>query len=155
VSHIDECFLVSHDDASLIFVALLHALFSLSSLAFFTRALRSSRLSSNTFSNLFTCSPFFAHLPFPLSSLSLRSLFTHSLHTLFSTTDNQHRYVDCDQGGSQARFLLAKVNPSQTQGGAGGFGQYGDGADAAPVITDDVSLQVFMEHLKKLAVAPT
>jgi hypothetical protein len=28
-------------------------------------------------------------------------------------------------------------------------------ADAgAPVITDDVSLQVFMEHLKKLAVAP-
>eukprot|EP00035_Acanthoeca_spectabilis_P020937 m.435394 g.435394 ORF g.435394 m.435394 type:complete len:768 (+) comp17843_c0_seq1:111-2414(+) len=64
------------------------------------------------------------------------------------------RYVDCDQGGSQARFLLAKVNPSQTQGNAGGFGQYGDGADAAPVITDDVSLQVFMEHLKKLAVAP-
>ena len=24
------------------------------------------------------------------------------------------RYVDCDQGGSQARFLLSRVNPSQT-----------------------------------------
>ncbi|XP_023214410.1 protein transport protein Sec23A-like [Centruroides sculpturatus] len=24
------------------------------------------------------------------------------------------RYIDCDQGGSQARFLLSKVNPSIT-----------------------------------------
>ena len=28
-----------------------------------------------------------------------------------------------------------------------------DGSGAAPVLTDDVSLQVFMEHLKKLAVS--
>ena len=32
--------------------------------------------------------------------------------------------------------------------------EQGDGS-GAPVITDDVSLQVFMEHLKKLAVAGT
>lgn len=60
------------------------------------------------------------------------------------------RYVDCDQGGSQARFLLCKVNPSQTHNNTFGYGQEGAGA---PVLTDDVSLQVFMEHLKKLAVS--
>ncbi|KAJ2999744.1 GTPase-activating protein S23 [Globomyces sp. JEL0801] len=58
------------------------------------------------------------------------------------------RYVDCDQGGSQARFLLAKVNPSTTHNTAAGYGGSGQ---AIP--TDDVSLQVFMEHLKKLSVA--
>lgn len=60
------------------------------------------------------------------------------------------RYIDCDQGGSQARFLLSKVNPSQTHNNTFAYGQEGGGA---PVLTDDVSLQVFMEHLKKLAVS--
>lgn len=58
------------------------------------------------------------------------------------------RYIDTEQGGSQARFLLCKVNPSQTHNNQG----WG-GADGAPVLTDDVSLQVFMEHLKKLSVS--
>lgn len=57
------------------------------------------------------------------------------------------RYVETEQGGSQARFLLSKVNPSQTHNNA----VYG-GDGGSPVLTDDVSLQVFMEHLKKLAV---
>lgn len=61
------------------------------------------------------------------------------------------RYIDCDQGGSQARFLLAKVNPSVTHANPG----VGQASGAAPVITDDVSLQVFMDHLKKLAVSPS
>jgi protein transport protein SEC23 len=57
------------------------------------------------------------------------------------------RYIDCDAGGSQARFLLAKVNPSTTH-------NTGFGAPAGQAIaTDDVSLQVFMDHLRKLAVA--
>lgn len=62
------------------------------------------------------------------------------------------RYIVCDQGSSQARFLLSKVNPSVTHNSTMGY--YGDPAagGAAPVLTDDVSLQVFMEHLKKLAV---
>ncbi|KNC83904.1 protein transporter Sec23A [Sphaeroforma arctica JP610] len=60
------------------------------------------------------------------------------------------RFIDTDEGGSQARFLLAKVNPSQTHNNAFAYG--GD-PSTAPVITDDVSLQVFMEHLKKLAVS--
>ncbi|XP_071743607.1 protein transport protein Sec23A-like [Lepeophtheirus salmonis] len=58
------------------------------------------------------------------------------------------RYISTEQGGSQARFLLCKVNPSLTHNNA----MYGsDGG--APVLTDDVSLQVFMEHLKKLSVS--
>ncbi|XP_058812176.1 protein transport protein Sec23A isoform X1 [Topomyia yanbarensis] len=67
------------------------------------------------------------------------------------------RYIDTEQGGSQARFLLSKVNPSQTHNNMYAYGQMtaptADGG--ASVLTDDVSLQVFMEHLKKLAVSST
>ncbi|XP_073495200.1 protein transport protein Sec23A [Phyllobates terribilis] len=59
------------------------------------------------------------------------------------------RYVDTEHGGSQARFLLSKVNPSQTHSNMYGWGQ----ETGAPILTDDVSLQVFMDHLKKLAVS--
>ncbi|XP_051940324.1 protein transport protein Sec23B isoform X1 [Hippocampus zosterae] len=58
------------------------------------------------------------------------------------------RYVDTEHGGSQARFLLSKVNPSQTHNNLYAWGQ----ETGAPILTDDVSLQVFMDHLKKLAV---
>ncbi|KAJ3546914.1 hypothetical protein NMY22_g1855 [Coprinellus aureogranulatus] len=62
------------------------------------------------------------------------------------------RYIVCDQGGSQARFLLSKLNPSTTHMSASMYGN-GPGAGAGQAIfTDDVSLQVFMEHLKRLAV---
>ncbi|XP_076311704.1 transport protein Sec23 isoform X1 [Tachypleus tridentatus] len=64
------------------------------------------------------------------------------------------RYIDCDQGGSQARFLLSKVNPSITHNNMYGWGQTSYQTESgAPVLTDDVSLQVFMDHLKKLAVS--
>ncbi|KAK8572827.1 hypothetical protein V6N13_048393 [Hibiscus sabdariffa] len=57
------------------------------------------------------------------------------------------RLVVCDQHGSQARFLLAKLNPSAT---------YNNATDIAPgsdiIFTDDVSLQVFSQHLQRLAV---
>lgn len=59
------------------------------------------------------------------------------------------RYIECDQNGSQARFLLAKLNPSVNHNSAAA--EYG-GSDFI-IYTDDVSLEVFMEHLKKLAVA--
>jgi len=62
------------------------------------------------------------------------------------------RYIETEHGGSQARFLLSKVNPSQTHNNMFAWGQ---DAAGAPVLTDDVSLQVFMEHLKKLAVSNT
>uniref|UniRef100_A0A674BH48 Protein transport protein SEC23 n=1 Tax=Salmo trutta TaxID=8032 RepID=A0A674BH48_SALTR len=59
------------------------------------------------------------------------------------------RYIDTEFGGSQARFLLSKVNPSQTHNNMYAWGQ----ESGAPILTDDVSLQVFMDHLKKLAVS--
>lgn len=59
------------------------------------------------------------------------------------------RYIVTDHGGSQARFLLNKVNPTQTHNNVYGWG----GEGSAPVLTDDVSLQVFIDHLKKLAVS--
>ena len=55
-------------------------------------------------------------------------------------------YVECDQYGSQARFLLAKLNPSVTHN------SQNQGASSDFLFTDDVSLQVFMDHLKRLAV---
>uniref|UniRef100_A0A3P8W1J2 Protein transport protein SEC23 n=1 Tax=Cynoglossus semilaevis TaxID=244447 RepID=A0A3P8W1J2_CYNSE len=67
------------------------------------------------------------------------------LHTRFPMP----RYIDTEHGGSQARFLLSKVNPSQTHNNMFSWGQ----DSGAPILTDDVSLQVFMDHLKKLAVS--
>lgn len=60
------------------------------------------------------------------------------------------RYIVTEAGGSQARLLLYKVNPSVTHNNMYGWGQEGGGT---AVLTDDVSLQVFMDHLKKLAVS--
>ncbi|KAF8342755.1 uncharacterized protein EI90DRAFT_3143425 [Cantharellus anzutake] len=60
------------------------------------------------------------------------------------------RYIVCDQGGSQARFLLSKLNPSTTHMSGGVYGSNAGSGQA--IFTDDVSLQVFMEHLKRLAV---
>ncbi|XP_078462491.1 protein transport protein Sec23A isoform X2 [Lampetra planeri] len=59
------------------------------------------------------------------------------------------RYIVTEHNGSQARFLLSKVNPSQTHNNMYAWGQ----ESGAPILTDDVSLQVFMDHLKKLAVS--
>jgi len=59
------------------------------------------------------------------------------------------RYIECDEGTSQARFLIAKINPSTTHHTQ----SYNQGANAnnTVVLTDDASMQVFMEYLKKLA----
>ncbi|KAF1926054.1 GTPase activating protein Sec23a [Didymella exigua CBS 183.55] len=62
------------------------------------------------------------------------------------------RFIVCDAGGSQARFLLSKLNPSTTHTtqNYGGVSQ-----TAQTIFTDDVSLQTFMDHLMKLAVSGT
>ncbi|TVU09825.1 hypothetical protein EJB05_43321, partial [Eragrostis curvula] len=56
------------------------------------------------------------------------------------------RLVVCDQYGSQARFLLAKLNPSVSYNS----GNPSPGGDV--IFTDDVSFEVFMDHLQRLAV---
>jgi len=55
------------------------------------------------------------------------------------------KFVQTNAGGSQARFVTSKVNPSNGNMGTAT-------TDATQVITDDVSLKVFMEHLIRLAV---
>jgi len=60
------------------------------------------------------------------------------------------RFIQTNAGGSQARFLTSKVNPSNTHSNTSGFDSGSGGGSV--VITDDVSLKVFMEHLIKLAV---
>jgi len=55
------------------------------------------------------------------------------------------RYIVADQHKSEARFLLAMLNPSITHHSS-------DGSAGQQIFTDDVSLRVFMEHLMKLAV---
>ncbi|KAF8158978.1 copii coat protein [Mycena galopus ATCC 62051] len=62
------------------------------------------------------------------------------------------RYIVCDQGGSQARFLLSKLNPSTTHMTNNMYGSSQAAGAGQAIFTDDVSLQVFMEHLKRLAV---
>lgn len=57
------------------------------------------------------------------------------------------KLIQTNAGGSQARFVTAKVNPSTTYKD----GEGGDGAGV--VITDDVSLKTFMEQLVRLAVS--
>ncbi len=56
------------------------------------------------------------------------------------------RYIICDQNKSDARFLLATLNPSVTHHTSA------DGVSNQAIFTDDVSLRVFMEHLMKLSV---
>jgi protein transport protein SEC23 len=54
------------------------------------------------------------------------------------------RFIVTDAGGSQARFLLSKLNPSTTHTSG-----YGGSVSAQTIFTDDVSLQTFMDHLMK------
>jgi len=54
------------------------------------------------------------------------------------------------RAGPQARFLLAKLNPSSTYNSAAGAAYAGAASEV--IMTDDVSLAVFTDHLKKLAV---
>merc|ERR1719410_1799055 len=51
------------------------------------------------------------------------------------------KFVQTNAGGSQARFVTSKVNPSTNNVGP---------PDATAVITDDASLKSFMENLIKL-----
>lgn len=59
------------------------------------------------------------------------------------------RFIECVEKGSQSRFLMAKLNPSITQSTVKEYGQ----AAEPPVFTEDVSLKVFMQHLRRLAVS--
>lgn len=57
------------------------------------------------------------------------------------------RYIETQEGGSQARFLFSKVNVSKNHNT-----QDWNQSGGATVLSDDVNLQNFVDHLKKLAV---
>lgn len=65
------------------------------------------------------------------------------------------RYVTCDEGKSQARFLYSKLNPSENDDKISNGGQMGNfGGDSGTVVhTEDVSLRTFFQHLAKLVVS--
>ncbi len=69
-------------------------------------------------------------------------------NALMSSRFPTPRFIECVEGGSQARFLLAKLNPSTNQ--------TADSEDSSEptVFTEDVSLKVFLQHLRRLAVQP-
>jgi protein transport protein SEC23 len=64
------------------------------------------------------------------------------------------RWVESDQYGSQARFLLAKLNPSATHT-SGNVDVLSGSAAAEFIYTDDVSMEIFLEHLRRATVATT
>jgi len=64
---------------------------------------------------------------------------------LMDTRFPRPMFIECDQGGSQERFLLAFLDPEITH-----MSGIGDGKKV--IFTEDVNLQVFIEHLKKRAV---
>jgi protein transport protein SEC23 len=53
-------------------------------------------------------------------------------------------YINCNEGDSEARHLLTKLNPSSNHNNDQG---------GTPVLSDDVDLDKFTDHLKKLAVS--
>lgn len=58
------------------------------------------------------------------------------------------RFIDCDEGGSQARFLMAKLNPSTSY--ATNVNHFYGTGDRNDVFTDDVSLQLYMDHIQRV-----
>ena len=86
----------------------------------------------------------YAHLKFIAESAELEA------KGMIDTRFPVPRFINCNQGGSQARFLTARVNPSVTHNTQpGGFGPI---SESSVVFSDDASLKVFMDHLIKLAV---
>lgn len=59
-------------------------------------------------------------------------------HAIITRRFPTPRFTDCDQNGSQARFLLAKLNPSATYNTSSSM-------SSEIIMTDDVSLQVGAE----------
>ncbi len=90
----------------------------------------------------------YAERPEHAAFKSLLEAPQHDAGTLMESRFPVPRYIKCDSGKSQARFLMARLNPSVTHKDAEATGSSG------VIPTDDVSFQVFMEHLAKLVVAP-
>lgn len=71
------------------------------------------------------------------------------------------RFIDTEEGGSQARFLMSKLNPTtsynsnQSAHSLGTYGLQDQTGSGAVIMTDDISLQVFMKFVNEAIVKPT
>lgn len=71
------------------------------------------------------------------------------------------RFIDTEEGGSQARFLMSKLNPTTSYTNSDSLDQlakYGGAHDqnnGAVILTDDISLQTFMKFVYEAVVKPT
>lgn len=87
---------------------------------------------------------------FPFQNIETEQLLQELIQDRFPLP----RYIVCDAGDSQARFLLSKINPSvpwgSVQPGMAASQYYCEQqTNAQMIFTDDVSLQTFMEHLRR------
>jgi protein transport protein SEC23 len=60
-------------------------------------------------------------------------------------------FIDCDQGSSQARFVLAQLDPASTHITQTASGFSGQQPGQEVIFSEDVSFQVFMDVLRKKA----
>lgn len=70
------------------------------------------------------------------------------------------RFIDTEEGGSQARFLMSKLNPTTSYNSSNSLeelAKFGpqDTGDGAVIMTDDISLQTFMQYVYEAVVKPT
>ncbi|KAG7802347.1 hypothetical protein KL944_002724 [Ogataea haglerorum] len=67
------------------------------------------------------------------------------------------RFIDTEEGGSQARFLMSKLNPTTSYKNGDDLHILANGQtdSGAVILTDDVSLQTFMKHVNNAVVKPT
>lgn len=74
-------------------------------------------------------------------------IFFKNIYTATSKLATSRLYFNTWTCFEQARFLLAKLNPSASYSNVH---EMAAGSDV--IFTDDVSLQVFIDHLQQLAV---
>jgi protein transport protein SEC23 len=71
------------------------------------------------------------------------------------------RFIDTEEGGSQARFLMSKLNPTTSYTNSESLDQlarYGgaqDQTNGVVIMTDDISLQTFMQFVYEAVVKPS
>ncbi|KAI5949541.1 hypothetical protein KGF54_005418 [Candida jiufengensis] len=61
------------------------------------------------------------------------------------------RFIDCDEGGSQARFLMAKLNPSTSYAtNVNHFYGYSSDRSNTDIFSDESSFQMFIDHIQRI-----
>lgn len=62
------------------------------------------------------------------------------------------RFIDTEEGGSQARFLMSRLSPTTSYKSVDNMVNMAHGEQGAVIMTDDVSLATFMDYVKRIVV---